>query len=56
MPHRIVRRWWLAPITLAILVGHLIVPYVVVRATVSVAIVSIAVGVLIVKHLGIGGR
>jgi len=54
MSHRSVFRWWLIPVAIAIVVGHLFVPYLFLHAGTSVAIISGVLGVMLVKHLGIG--
>ena len=50
MTHRFTR-WWIVPVAIAIVVGHVLVPYLVLRRALSVAAVSVVL-LLIAKHAG----
>lgn len=53
MTHRISMRWWVAPVAVAIVAGHLILPYLFMHAATSAAIASGVLAVMIVKHVGV---
>ena len=50
MTHRFTR-WWIVPVAIAIVVGHVLVPYLVLRRALSVAAVSVVL-LMVAKHAG----
>jgi len=50
MTHRFTR-WWIVPVAIAIVVGHLLIPYLFLRRALSVAAVSVIV-LIVAKHAG----
>jgi hypothetical protein len=44
-------RWWIVPVAIAIVVGHVLVPYLVLRRALSVAAVSVVL-LMVAKHAG----
>ena len=44
-------QWWIVPVAIAIVVGHVLVPYLVLRRALSVAAVSVVL-LMVAKHAG----
>lgn len=47
--------WWLVPLGMAVIAGHLVVPYALAHAARSTAIASSVLLFLTAKHLGLAG-
>ena len=52
--HRVPRRWWMAPVAMAVVAAHALVPTLVSHVGVSAVVASGLVAIGVVKHLGGG--
>jgi hypothetical protein len=53
MLHRMSLRWWVVPVAVAVIAAHLIVPYAMSHVAMSMTVASIALVLIIIKHLGL---